>query len=153
MWMLASSPEIFNVSPESSIDFFCAICGSSLAAAPEHEGSLIECPMCERSVPVPGAVSVAGTESGCLPVFRPEILSVEITFVCPGCERALVADARQEGDAFRCPKCGSEGRVPDWSGARPRVENSARPVAAVVLSAEEIGILSGDPTAQSTLSG
>src|SRR6266853_2707567 len=148
--MLASSFEI-RMSPISSIDFFCAICGSNLAAAPEHEGGLIQCPMCERTVPVPGAVSVAGTDSGCLPVFRPEILTVEITFVCPGCDRALVADAREEGETFQCPKCGLEGRVPAWSGAARRTGDSARPKANAVLSPEEIDILSGGHTVQSTV--
>src|SRR4051812_17518994 len=100
----------------TSIDFFCALCGSALAVSQEHAGGIVECPTCSRSIPVPGLLNRAAANGEYLPAFYPEILSVEISFVCPGCDRVLIADARYEGARFTCPKCAVESIVPHWSG-------------------------------------
>jgi DNA-directed RNA polymerase subunit M/transcription elongation factor TFIIS len=129
------------VSSETPIEFFCAICGQSLTAETEFAGNVISCPMCERSVPVPGRLTASDWKWQ--PAYTPEILSVEITFVCPGCNRALIADARAAGDPFVCPKCDAKGEVPIWS--QPREDSPSATVVreAGTLSAEEIDFLSG----------
>lgn len=130
--------------PATSIDFFCAFCGSELAVPPELQGSVVECAACSRSIPVPGRLNREAPVSECLPLFNADILSVEMTFVCPGCEGSLVADARYEGAPFVCPKCNFGGSVPTWSGfIAPEPGLEAR-LPAVVLTSEEIDFLSGE---------
>ena len=78
------------------------------------------------------------------PAFSPEILSVEVTFVCPGCNNALIADARWSGEPFACPLCETRNEVPDWTRVRTRPLDPDAPVVvhAVNLSPEEIEFLS-----------
>jgi DNA-directed RNA polymerase subunit M/transcription elongation factor TFIIS len=130
--------------PNSPIHFFCAVCGNSLIVAAKFGGSVCECPACERTVPVPGELGGIGAERRWLPVFGPEILSLEVKFVCGGCDRALMVDARREGERVDCPKCGAECRVPAWSGAtlRRSEEGALLAPSASKLSQEEIEFLS-----------
>ncbi len=124
----------------SSIQFFCVICGQSLTATADFAGGLFECPRCERHVPVPGHLAGEAPDRELLPAFTPEILSVEVKFVCPGCDRALLMDARWQGEPFECPKCGAGGHVPRWS--RP---GRGGTVPMVTLSPEEFDFLSASP--------
>jgi DNA-directed RNA polymerase subunit M/transcription elongation factor TFIIS len=129
---------------EPPIEFYCAICGQALTANAEFAGNVINCPTCERNVPVPGCFAWSDVNPKCQPAFSPEILSVEITFVCPGCNYALVADARWGGEPFICPKCDTTGDVPDWARAKVRTPVADAPrVHTLTLSPEEIDFLSG----------
>ena len=127
------------------IEFFCAICGQSLTAPAEYAGNVIGCPSCERAVPVPGCPSGEDGKPSWQPAFSADILSVEITFVCPGCRDPLVADARYSGEPFDCPKCAATGQVPRWIAASslPAERHAPAVVHAAALSAEEIDFLSG----------
>lgn len=79
------------------------------------------------------------------PVFSPEIISVEITFLCPGCNRSLLADARWGGKPFTCPKCDATGKVPNWTRAKaPPDADTPKVISAPTLSPEEIAFLSED---------
>jgi DNA-directed RNA polymerase subunit RPC12/RpoP len=126
------------------IDFFCALCGSSLSVSREFEGNVVECPACAHSIPVPGRLNRHAPATDYFPLFSPNILSIEMTFACPGCERPMMADARYEGVPFSCPVCSFSGSVPTWSGyIAPDV--SAKPHAsAVILSPEELEFLSSE---------
>ena len=86
-----------------------------------------------------------GTDPLWRPAFSPEILSVEITFLCPGCDHALIADARAGGDPFICPKCEATGEVPEWARIKERADtaDAEKVVHTVTLSPEEIEFLSG----------
>ena len=139
---------------ESPIDFFCVICGQSLTAEAEFAGNVIACPTCERSVPVPGRLIAAERKPTSPPAFSPEILAVEISVVCPGCNRALVADARWVGEPFICPKCNATGDVPDWARTKVRASDGDAPpvVHTLTLSPEEIDFLSG-ASAEVAISG
>jgi transcription elongation factor Elf1 len=127
------------------IPFFCAVCGASLSADLSLAGGVCECAQCERRVPVPGFPGV-GQESGCPPVFPPEILEMDMTFLCPTCDIRLVVDARMEGRDLPCPRCETWVRAPRWSGP-PEMEDEALPEpAAPTLTAEEVDFLSSQPT-------
>lgn len=130
--------------PEPSIDFFCALCGSSLAVSRALQGNVVQCPACSRAIPVPGRLNRHAPTAEYFPLFSPDILSVEMTFVCPGCRRSLGADARYEGAPFSCPACARAGTVPTWSGfvASDLVAKPQTP--AVILTAEELEFLIGE---------
>jgi predicted RNA-binding Zn-ribbon protein involved in translation (DUF1610 family) len=138
---------IFTLHSEPPIQFFCAVCGQSLNADAHFGGSVIACPACDRSVPVPGRIPWPDEGPKWHPAFSPEILSVEITFVCPGCQRALIADARWGGEAFICPKCETTSEVPNWTRAKIRPPDMAPPAvsSAPALTPEEIAFLSDGP--------
>jgi DNA-directed RNA polymerase subunit RPC12/RpoP len=117
--------------------FHCAICGLRLEVAPERAGGTIECPACERIVPVPSVWTRPHADAGCLPVLPPDILAMEIKFHCNICRARLQIDARAEGSLITCPRCRAETRVPEWSLTTAAV---VPPV--VKLCADEIGYLS-----------
>ena len=113
-------------------------------AEPSFAGEVMECTRCERSVPVPGFPAQPG-ESGCAAVYPPEILSMDVVFLCGGCNAKLVVDGRLEGRELGCPQCQAPVRAPLWS------RREAAPAAAGAprkgrpnLTPEEIGFLSGD---------
>jgi predicted RNA-binding Zn-ribbon protein involved in translation (DUF1610 family) len=130
----------------SSIEFFCVICGGSLTVAAEFAWRECACPKCGRTVPVPGIL--ASDEAQWPTVLRPEILAVDLTFVCPGCDRGLVVDARAVGEPFTCPKCDASGQVPDWRRSAPSQEPATS-----ILSPEEIDFLSGSSSEESADAG
>lgn len=123
----------------ADIHFFCALCGHGITLSGNHAGELVECDACQRVVPVPGFTPPRGGLRDWLPAFPPEILAVEIKFLCTGCGSKLRIDARWEGRRLKCPSCGADGRVPTWSSAWVR-EAELLPE----LSREEIAWLSGD---------
>jgi predicted RNA-binding Zn-ribbon protein involved in translation (DUF1610 family) len=134
------------VETEPSIHFFCALCGTGLTVSAQLQGNIVECAGCSRSIPVPGHLSREGPIGEYLPLYSPDVLSVEMTFVCPGCEGALVSDARYEGTPFSCPKCSFSGSVPTWSGFVAPDARAERRAPAVVLSTDEIDFLIGENT-------
>jgi len=128
----------------SSISFFCAVCGQALTAHSSFAGEVMDCTRCERSVPVPGFPAMPG-ETGCAPVYPPEILSMDVVFLCRGCNAKLVIDGRLEGRELDCPQCQARVRAPLWSRralSRPaaRTPKNAPPS----LTPDEIGFLCGD---------
>jgi uncharacterized Zn finger protein (UPF0148 family) len=125
----------------TDLRFHCAICGQPLAVEPERAGETIECPVCERIVPVPSLWTRPHAEAGCLPVLPPDILVMEIKFHCNVCRARLLIDARMEGTMITCPKCRAETRVPEWSRA-PTARASAIVPAVVQLREAEIEYLS-----------
>jgi hypothetical protein len=120
----------------TDLRFHCAICGLQLTAALERAGATIECPACERIVPVPSLWTRPYADAGCLPVLPPDILALEIKFHCNVCRARLQMDARAEGSLITCPRCRAETRVPEWS----RVPVAVVPPV-VQLGADEIGYL------------
>jgi DNA-directed RNA polymerase subunit RPC12/RpoP len=103
----------------------------------------MECTRCERSVPVPGFPAMRG-ESGCAAVYSPEILSIDVIFLCRGCNAKLVVDGRMEGRDLDCPQCQARVKMPLWSRrttapAAARAPKKARPH----LTPDEIGFLTG----------
>jgi len=126
----------------SSISFFCAVCGQALTAEPALAGEVMECTRCERSVPVPG-FPPAPRESGCAAVYSPEILSMDIVFLCRGCNAKLVADGRLEGRELDCPQCHARVRAPLWSRREPVGTRPGKKIARPTLTPDEIGFLSG----------
>jgi hypothetical protein len=127
------------------IPFFCAVCGASLSAELSLAGGVSECAQCERRVPVPGYPS-RGRESGCAPVFPPEILEMDMTFLCPECDVRLVVDARMEGLDVSCPRCETWVRAPRWSGLAAVGEEVAPEPVAPTLTPEEVEFLSREST-------
>jgi DNA-directed RNA polymerase subunit RPC12/RpoP len=123
----------------ADIHFFCALCGEGITLNGRHAGELVECGRCQRVVPVPGFTPPRGGLRDWLPAFPPEILAVEIKFLCGGCGSKLRIDARWEGRRLKCPNCASDGRVPVWSRALTE-ETNLLPA----LTREEIAWLSGD---------
>ena len=119
----------------TSAHFFCANCGVGLTVGAESAGRTIECPACHRTVPVPH------TMRGCLPILPPEVLALELKFLCAGCGAKLRIDARLEGDTVPCPKCSQATKVPRWSLSEDAT--SQPPAGRVVqLSTAEIEFLS-----------
>ena len=127
----------------SSIPFFCAVCGQALTAEPALAGAVMECTRCERSVPVPGFPPTP-RESGCVAVYAPEILSMDIVFLCRGCNAKLVADGRLEGRELVCPECHARVRAPVWSRREKAGTHTGAPrIDRPTLTPDEIGFLSG----------
>ena len=132
------------------IRFFCVICGAALQKRSNSRDDVIECPACARQVPVPGLANMPGRATGCAPAFPPDVLALEVKFLCTACQSPLRADARWEGRGIICPVCGDHTRIPRWSNdARPpgKADLSQNVKApefsdAVRLSSEEIEFLS-----------
>jgi len=124
-----------------TIRFFCVICGTALKGTTDSPTGVIECHACARHVPVPKLADAAGSAAGCVPAFPPEVLAVEVKFLCTSCKSRLGADARWEGRGVICPVCGDRTRVPRWSDTQWPGESAPRfPDAA--LNCEEIAFLS-----------
>ena len=92
---------------------------------------------------------MAGSSVGCVTVFPPEILAVEVKFLCTSCQSRLGADARWEGRGVTCPVCGDKTHVPRWSNVSqwPRAADVAPGaktpgIPDASLSSEEIEFLS-----------
>jgi len=82
-------------------------------------------------------------------VFPPEVLAMEVKFLCTSCKSRLGADARWEGRGVICPVCGDRTRVPRWSACTlgPRMADGAESAKTMrfsdaKLSSEEIAFLS-----------
>ena len=125
----------------SDFHFFCAICGEAMSAPPRAGGGLRECPSCLRVVPIPGYPTTPGGSSGCLGLYQPEILTVVMKFLCPGCEAKMSIDVRWEGKLSECPHCHLAFHVPMLSG--PKIVEPPARAALSSLSTEEIAFLSG----------
>ena len=130
-----------------SIRFFCVICGTALKGTTDSPGDVVECHSCGRHVPVPRLANVTGPSAGCAPVLPPEILALEVKFLCTSCQSRLGADARWEGRGVICPVCGDKTRVPQWSNLsqwpfKPEAAQGAKTPGTVKLSSEEIAFLS-----------
>jgi DNA-directed RNA polymerase subunit RPC12/RpoP len=123
----------------TSTQFHCAICGAGLSVGAESAGRVIECPACRHVVPVP--VRLPRGAIGTLPLLPPEVLALELKFLCPGCQAKLRIDARLEGESVACPKCQQPTRVPRWSAPPRETELRVAPKRAE-LSAAEIEFLS-----------
>ena len=127
-----------------TIQFFCVICGTALHAKTDARDDVIECPSCARHVPVPRLLKMQGGDAGCAPVLAPEVLALEVKFLCAACRSPLRADARWEGRDVTCPVCKDTTRIPQWSQSPPRPRKAAAAPAladAARLSPEEIAFL------------
>jgi DNA-directed RNA polymerase subunit RPC12/RpoP len=128
----------------SSILFFCAVCGEALSAELSFAGEIMDCSRCGRSVPVPGFLMMRGGQ-GCAAVYPPEVLSVDVIFLCRRCGSKLVVDGRMEGREFDCPECDAPVKAPIWSRPAREPTNGRTPgKERPILTPEEIGFLSGE---------
>ena len=135
----------------SRLLFYCAVCGHSLIVGEEHAGSLAECPSCERLVPVPGWRPERRAGAGCLGALAPNLLGVDVKFLCPGCRAKLKVDARWGGRTLSCPQCKAEVCVPQWYGSDDEIADNTKSspksngvvnvAPAVVLSPQELAFL------------
>lgn len=104
----------------SDISFFCVLCGGKLTAQNAAAGGSLECVHCGEPVPIPG-----GSRSQPPGFNSPEILAVEIKFLCPGCGSRLGIDSSRGGEEIHCPPCGQPVTVPHLStsgqGREPRI--------------------------------
>lgn len=130
-----------------TIRFFCVICGTALKGVTDPPTGVVECHSCARHVPVPTLADVAGGSAGCAPAFVPEVLALEVKFLCTSCQSRLGADARWEGRGVICPVCGDKTRVPQWSNVSrwpltPEAAHDTKAPGTVRLSSEEIAFLS-----------
>jgi len=125
--------------------FFCVICGAALQTPEDATADVMKCHACARQVPVPRLVNAIGRDTGCPPAFAPEVLALEVKFLCTACRSPLRADARWEERRVVCPVCGDKISVPRWSNAprwpAPDETPPAIPMTAR-LSADEIDFLS-----------
>src|SRR5471030_1717752 len=92
-----------NVMP--TIRFFCVICGTALQGNTDANDDVIECHSCARQVPVPRLANLPDRTAGCAPAFPPDVLALEVKFLCTACRSPLRADARWEGRHVVCPVC------------------------------------------------
>ena len=132
-----------------TIRFFCVICGTALEGHTDSSTGVAECHSCARHVPVPHLAQVPALNAASVPAFPPEILAMEVKFLCTSCHSRLGADARWEGRGVMCPVCGDKTRVPRWSRVQhwPHAADSALRAKATgapdaTLSPEEIAFLS-----------
>jgi DNA-directed RNA polymerase subunit RPC12/RpoP len=141
-----------------TIRFFCVICGTTLTAPADSPKNIVECPSCSRCVPVPRPVGLTGRLTRCAPVFPPDVLELEVKFLCAFCNNRLRADARWEGRSVICPVCSEKTGVPRWSAGfrwsgvnhetdTPDVRAASTPATAPRLSEDEIAFLTDPATA------
>ena len=138
-----------------TIRFFCVICGTALQGKTDARDDVVECHSCARLVPVPRLAEGPGRAAGCAPVFPPEVLALEVKFLCTECQSPLRADARWEGRRVACPVCGNGTLIPQWSKVPPDprkadfVQRANAPGLsdAARLSPDEIDFLSEPSTA------
>src|SRR5262245_38158370 len=109
----------------STIRFFCVICGTALEGKASAHGDVVECHACARQVPVPGLVKMPGGTVECAPVFPPDVLALEVKFLCTSGRSPLRADARWEGRKVVCPVCKDSTQIPRWSQASRNSQESA----------------------------
>ena len=124
-----------------TIQFFCVICGTALHGKTDAHDDVIECHSCAHQVPVPRLVKMPGRLAGCAAVFPPDVLALEVKFLCTACQSPLRADARWEGRGVICPVCGDKTGVPHWSEFTQRTR-TADFSGTAKLSSEEIEFLS-----------
>jgi DNA-directed RNA polymerase subunit RPC12/RpoP len=92
-------------------------------------------------------------------VFPPDVLAVEVKFLCGACKNKLRADARWEGRSIKCPVCSEKARVPRWSRqAEEKIVQLRDPHAPVApakvgLSVAEVEFLSGSTVARPRMAG
>lgn len=128
------------------IPFYCTICGVSLSALAGSAGGFCDCPRCLRVIPIPGYPARPGQSAESLAVFSPDILGIEIKFLCGCCGNKIRVDARLQGITRDCPVCAQPTKVPEWGGLPPPAPpeiiraDAARPM--VRLTAEECDFLS-----------
>jgi DNA-directed RNA polymerase subunit RPC12/RpoP len=127
------------------LSFSCAFCGRSIAIGREFSGARVECPDCRRLTPVPGPR--LGTLRGLNPdvVLPPQILGIEIKFLCEHCGTKLMIDFRWQGRTVDCPSCQRILQVPRCSD--PECEPEATAITAsstpaARLSPAELAFLS-----------
>jgi Zn-finger nucleic acid-binding protein len=138
----------------SRLSFFCAVCGHSLIVGDEYAGSLAECPSCERLVPVPGWRPQRRAGAGCLGVLAPNLLGVDVKFLCPECRAKLKVDARWGGKTLPCPQCNASLPIPQWYGSSDEIADESGQsqgatrivgvVPSVMLSPQELAFLGAD---------
>lgn len=99
-------------------------------------------------------MGLTGRLTRCAPVFPPDVLELEVKFLCAFCNNRLRADARWEGRSVICPVCSEKTGVPRWSaGFRWSGVNhetdipDVRPASAPRLSEDEIAFLTDAATA------
>ena len=123
------------------IHFYCTICGVSLSAPPKSAGGFCDCPRCLRVLSIPGFPARPGQSVEQAAVFSPQILEIEIKFLCDCCGNKIRVDARLQGMTRDCPVCAQPVKVPEWGGSLPTVPtHPARTM--VRLTAEECEFLS-----------
>lgn len=126
----------------SSTRFYCAHCGTALSADSDSSGQIIDCPACQRTVPVPARLPTRPGALENLALLPGEILALEIKFLCPDCGVKLRIDARMEGLLVDCPKCAHRIRIPHWSTA-PAPARPSLATRPAELTEAEIQFLSG----------
>ena len=121
--------------------FSCVTCGTALSQTTDAPTGGSQCRSCAFTFSVPNFTSMS--------VFPPEVLALEVKFLCTSCQSRLGADARWEGRGVICPVCGDKTRVPLWSSILPRppapdVPGSGKAMAFsdTTLSTDEIAFLS-----------
>jgi DNA-directed RNA polymerase subunit RPC12/RpoP len=136
-------------SSQDDVAFFCLRCGAHLQIEDGYAGKSCECPRCAQLIPVPALKEEAVQK-------RPDILAVEIEFLCPECNHKLSVEAGA-GAMADCTWCGKEIEVPQLSelalldakglshgshgDRRPPVETAPRRKPAL-LTQEELEFLS-----------
>src|SRR3954454_20073011 len=103
----------------SDFHFYCVICGFAMNAPQHAAGGLRDCPRCRHLVPIPGYPATPGEVCQCAGIYRPEILEIEMKFLCPGCRARVSVDLRLEKHMVECPRCQLTFKVPAWSGSPP----------------------------------
>lgn len=141
--------ENFDLSEEAkspAVTFHCVYCGSRLQVGAEHCGKVSECPHCLRRTPVPDTTRSSNGMRAAY-IYPPEVIALEIVFLCPQCGTRLRIDARDAGTIALCPPCNGRIRVPDiplFVGAdlNPGEDRMPLVVSSARLTSQEIEFLS-----------
>ncbi len=126
----------------SDVKFYCPECGARLSVNEDLSGRPVACPDCSAQIPIPPT-----SKPGAPPVGK--VLSLDLRFRCPSCEKKLAVDAVYAGAPLTCPQCDEQIAVPhlqpDLLPAIPsanRTEVAAPPgQPASVLSEDEVAFL------------
>jgi len=112
--------------PVAEVGFYCVRCGAYLEIDSQYAGKSCECPRCSHVIPVP---AMKGDRDGLVGNRHPDILAVEIEFLCPECRRKLSVQAGA-GAMADCAWCGRQIEVPQLfslAGQAPRMLQKTPP--------------------------
>jgi DNA-directed RNA polymerase subunit RPC12/RpoP len=92
----------------------CVWCGEKGEVPEEEAAKSYVCPRCEKKSSLPPAPRIAAaSEKPTVPDYdSPEIVCVEVKFICPGCGGKLRAEIQKIGQPVICGHCQAAVMVP-----------------------------------------
>ena len=143
-----SMPECHGqVAIMADLQFCCTTCRSTITLGREFSGGRVECPSCGVLTAVPGPRIGSLRSLGPDDALPPEVLGVEMKFLCAFCKTKLMIDFRWQGRTIDCPRCCRMTQVPRWFIVEGPIVAKGLPVGETRLTREETAFFTEDQIA------